>query len=232
MQSAMLAEDKRLAWLDRSVFVQLREYMKRGGLHLFSEVVMNQNDGPYYLSAKLAQATRQFYWCEQKQIIIVLTHTETTFNQGDQPTHLSGDWQIDAHIGFLRSWDQLKKIAPKGEVSKIPFFGTVGDELSEYGFRDNGGSYSGMEKLVTRSFFSKRSGLDCPDVETVGSAAISIKNRVGPYVRMLPFAELWVHSFAFPHVFPGCEKAFWSRFDKRNLRALVKRPYGSAGLER
>jgi hypothetical protein len=207
-------------------------FMKASGLHLFSEVVMNQDDGAYYLPAKIAQATRQFYWFERKQIIIVLTHTETTFNQGDQPTHLSGNWSVDAHIGFLRSWEQLAKLAPGGEVSEIPFFGTGNCELSEHGFRDNGGSYSGMEKLVTRHFYSKGSGLDCPDAEGVANAAIFIKNKVEPYVRLLPFAELWVHGFAFPHEFEGCEKTFWSRFDKRNLRALVTRPYGSAGLER
>jgi hypothetical protein len=234
MLNTLPTTENKLAFMDKSVFAQLCEQMKAGGLHLFSEIAVNQNDGPYHVPAKFAQVTSQFYWCERKQLIIVLTHNESTYGQGDEPTYLSGHWEIHAYLGFLRSWEELTNLAPNRDMSKVPFFDEklVADTFTPKGLFYNGGSYSGMEKLIEANYSVDERLIGCTDVIGLATAAVAIKTATERYLRPLPFAELWVHSFPPFYTFKGCEKVFWSRFDKRNLRALIKRPYGSEGLER
>ncbi|MBP6858272.1 MAG: hypothetical protein KBC33_00355 [Candidatus Pacebacteria bacterium] len=224
--------DGGLQFQKKELFLELRTSMKRYGLHLFSEAVIDHTDATYHVPSRFARVTSQFYWCERKQLIIVLTHTEDTYGQGENPRYVRGYWQMRAYLGFLPSFEQLTALAPGKDISKIPFFeGEIPETFTPKGLYYNGGSYSGAEKLIeaTYSFDTK---FDCTNVVGITAAAVELKTATEKYLRRLPFAELWVYSFPPSYVFKGCEKTFWDRFDKRNLRSLVVRPYGSDGLKR
>jgi len=219
-----------LAFKDQSFFAEVREKMKMGGLSLFSQVSISHEDAKSRLPSSLARVTSQFYWLPTKQLIIQLEYNKNTNWQADSPTHISAHWSIMAYIGFIRSAETLEELSPNHELSGVPYLNGCPDEDSPSGFRPSGWSYSGMEKIVTVSLCEN--DFRVVSIETVVSAACSIKGQVEKYIRSGQFAELWVHSFPPAYVFPGCEEIFWNRFDKRNLFALVNKPHGSKGLRR
>ncbi len=216
---------------DRGLFLDVLHGMREGGFGMFSQVAIGTADLPYRDPEKRARITEQFYWAEGKQLIIKLSHHEHTEQDGQQ-TRMWSQWNVDVYLGFIRSWDGLVDLAPGGDVNRIPFFNTGHQQaFAPEGLVCCGGSYSGMEKLVEANFYFN-SRIEYVSPACIVSAAVAIKNMTSKYLRPLPFAELWVHSFPPSYHFPECEELFWSRFDKRNLRSLVTCPHGSPGLKR
>ncbi len=214
---------------DNEVFSKMRDDMRKGGLHLFSEVTIDQNDAPFFIPSKKARITKQFYWCERKKIIVILARTERIFEvKGDESEHLSSHWEIEVIMGYIRKWEDLEEIVPGGKISDIPFLSAeTRDNNLPLGFQLTGSSYSGSERVVTMSMY-----IDQKNSVGIAESAIRIKNKVEKYLENNYFDGLWVYTFPPSYTFKGCEEVFWSRFDKRNLRAIIKKPYGSSGLKR
>jgi len=188
----------------------------------------------YHVPASIARNTGMFFWVPKKAMLVQLDYREHSYP--DNPENISSYWSIKIYFQF-QSGIGLRS---EPEEGGIPFFGADGlryfdFEGPDYRFTCNGGGLgAGPNTPLTGHYDINQVGSWEEPIrfEPVVGHLVLIWDSASKHLGRLPFTELQVTSFPQYYSFPGSETIFWKRFDRRNLRALVARPWGSEGLGR
>ncbi len=202
---------------------ELVEQMASKGLYLFSYVSIDTTELKYRSDIEYARHSSLFFWYPQTQIIFMVCCLEE--KRGDNDLRMY--WSVEVFMGFHESLDHLISLTENKTVDEIPnISGANSDRYGPEGFSINGHSYSGSDKQVSARFSFDGS------MSELSTGCYDIVGVTKRFLKKLSFEKLWVWSFPPTYYFEECEMLFWSRFDKRQLRSLVLKPYGSKFLER
>ncbi|MFA6445796.1 MAG: hypothetical protein WCW14_00910 [Candidatus Paceibacterota bacterium] len=220
---------------DRSYFDQVIHAMRMRGFVEFAEVTTTAKDAKYHVPATECRNTAMFFHLPQRTLIIQLDYNESDsydqydFIKEEEKIGVTGCWSIEFHMEFLPfkmiSQRIVKANIPSeewdSEINKIPFFHRSPESIA--GFPHSSGKIC---------YSQRNSTCDKVDPEAIADGIGDVIDQIADILEGGQFSELQVTGFPPYYTFPGCEVGFWNKFNRSELRRLVRRAWGSDGLKR
>jgi len=216
-------------------FDEIEKAMRKQGFSLFAKVAIDNTDHRYHVTASVARSTGMFFCIPQRALIIQMVYTESDhddkldemYDLSSEKNGVCGHWSITFHRKFLPTKNIYARLIQQGiyfddwddALNALPLYRRWPEEigglvyLGNSNYDDNHGTNGAID---------------------AGKLAQLIGEPVWKIVDWLDynFDELQVTSFPPYYTFPGSEETFWKRFDRKKLRGIVHRPWGSDGLKR
>jgi hypothetical protein len=198
--------------------VQLHDFVR------FAQVTIDQNESDPRMNMAIARSTNLFFHYPNKNMILQLEFYEDSF-YASSTDRLRCFWNIDIEVELLPN----SKLPPHA----IPFRDKSADPKGIRFMRcdDDNESPPVFSRMYGQKSISSTSLLSPIEASLLGMEVHELTKNVLPYVSAAPFQRLNVNIFPPGDAFPNCEKLFWKKFNKRYLRSLVRKPFGSPHLE-
>lgn len=238
-------------FIDSHYFGAIVERMLDKGFSLFAFVQVSTDEGfSYHVPTQNARDTRMFFHVPNKSLIVALSYDENDYSstypiESEYWKELpQGHWTVSFYHQFVDGAEMVRRTyIADGEKAEPGTYVTLCDS---YGWTEERELAVPLYNTTpSPTHFAWRGNgemceLYCPETPTAPEIVVDdiwcIVEPMLPYLDRLPFDELQVTSFPPHYTFPSCEAEFWKLFKESvspsYLRSLIRRPWGSEGLQR
>lgn len=211
---------QKLELVPTQYFDRLIRILERAGYKLFSRVVIDSNDSPFYIPVEHARETALFFHMPNKKLII-----QFVFREHDNSEHVP--WQY----WTVRFYPVFKPVPELVRMTWVPFehrdiFSSPTPLLDTMPLYYEALEIKGFRPVGGNEYVQERTHGTPYNPESLGDRVVHQLYPVLKYIGYGKFHELQVTCFWPHYTFKWAHQIFWSRFNNEAFAKIVTRPWG------